>query len=130
MTYCADTDFLIDLKDQDPKAIAKMGHLESKKESLCTTAINIAEFYYGVYRSTDRERALDEANKLLEPFAILELNFMAAKLYGELAGKLRSNMMAPLDLLIVSIALANKQTLITRNSKHFERVPGLRIEGW
>ena len=130
MIYCADTDFLIDLKDQDGKAIAKMEELESKGEAVSTTAINIAEFYYGVYRSNDKERALGDANKLLEPFAVLNLNFGSARLYGELAGKLKSNMISPLDLLIASIALANKQTLITRNVKHFERVPNLQVEGW
>ncbi len=130
MTYCADTDFLIDLKDQDDKAMAKVEELESKGETLSTTAINVAEFYFGVYRSNDKERALIEANALLEPFAILDLDFESARLYGELAGNLKSNMVAPLDLLIASIVLSNKQRLLTRNKKHFTRIPGLNVEGW
>ncbi len=130
MTYCADTDFLIDLKDQDEKAVAKVEDLESRGETLSTTAINVAEFYYGVYRSNNKERSLIEANKLLEQFAILDLDFEAARLYGELAGNLKSNMVAPLDLLIASITLSNKRRLLTRNKKHFERVPGLHVEGW
>jgi tRNA(fMet)-specific endonuclease VapC len=130
MTYCADTDFLIDLKDQNRKAIAKVEELESQGEMLSTTAINVAEFYFGVYRSNGKESALAEANKLFEPFSILDLNFETARLYGELAGNLKSNMVAPLDLLIASIALSNKQRLLTRNKKHFERVPGLHVEGW
>lgn len=130
MTYCADTDFLIDLKDQKEKAIAKVEDLESRGETLSTTAINVAEFYFGVYRSNDKESALIEADKLFEPFSILDLDFGSARLYGELAGSLKSNMVAPLDLLIASIALSNKQRLLTRNKKHFERVPGLNVEGW
>jgi tRNA(fMet)-specific endonuclease VapC len=34
------------------------------------------------------------------------------------------------DLLIASIALANRATLVTRNRRHFEKVPGLSIVNW
>lgn len=34
------------------------------------------------------------------------------------------------DVLIASIALANRATLITRNRKHFERIPNLNIVNW
>jgi tRNA(fMet)-specific endonuclease VapC len=34
------------------------------------------------------------------------------------------------DMLIASIAMANKSTLVTRNTKDFQKVPGLHIENW
>jgi tRNA(fMet)-specific endonuclease VapC len=34
------------------------------------------------------------------------------------------------DLLIASIALARGATLITRNVRHFQLIPGIRIENW
>lgn len=128
--FCADTDFLIGLKDQDEKAIEKMEQLESRGDTVSTTAINIAEFYFGAYRVKDKGTALDQADKLLETLPALPLDFAAAKLYGQLSEKLKSNMIEPLDLLIASIAIANRQTLLTRNMKHFERVPGLTVESW
>jgi tRNA(fMet)-specific endonuclease VapC len=35
-----------------------------------------------------------------------------------------------MDLKIASIALANDATLLTRNTKDFEKVHALRIEDW
>jgi tRNA(fMet)-specific endonuclease VapC len=34
------------------------------------------------------------------------------------------------DLLVASIALANRATLVTRNLRHFREVPGLSLENW
>ena len=34
------------------------------------------------------------------------------------------------DLLIASIALANRATLVTRNLRHFKQIPGLKLENW
>jgi tRNA(fMet)-specific endonuclease VapC len=34
------------------------------------------------------------------------------------------------DLRIAAIALSRDLTLVTGNVRHFERVPGLRIENW
>ena len=34
------------------------------------------------------------------------------------------------DLQIAAICLAHDLTLVTGNVRHFERVPGLRVENW
>ena len=34
------------------------------------------------------------------------------------------------DLLIASVALANEMTLLTRNVRDFQKVPGIRYEDW
>ena len=34
------------------------------------------------------------------------------------------------DLLIGSIALTWRATLVTRNVRHFRQIPGLRVENW
>ena len=61
--------------------------------------------------------------------------FEAAQVYAQKRGLsflliVYSNPIGESDILIASIALANKQTVITRNKRHFERVPGLQVEGW
>ena len=39
-------------------------------------------------------------------------------------------MSTPNDLLIAGISLANNLTLVTRNTREFERVRGRKIENW
>ena len=34
------------------------------------------------------------------------------------------------DLLIASVALANRATLVTRNVRHFKQIPGVQLENW
>lgn len=34
------------------------------------------------------------------------------------------------DLLIASIALAHRATLVTRNLRHFRQIPGLNTDNW
>lgn len=49
---------------------------------------------------------------------------------GQLVSSMRSNTIGDRDLFTTSIAIANRQVLITENKKHFERVAGLDVEDW
>lgn len=129
---CADSDFIVDLDRGRPAAIAKLDELEQRGEPVYTTAINVAELYHGAHSSQKNiDRAVGRIEKILGRFSILNLDYDSAKLWGELTGRLKkSNSIGELDLFITSMALANKQALVTKNKKHFEKVPGLQIEGW
>ncbi|HUG97130.1 MAG TPA: type II toxin-antitoxin system VapC family toxin, partial [Nitrososphaera sp.] len=66
----------------------------------------------------------------LSRFSVLNLDYESARIWGELAERTKSNSIGELDLFIASIAIANKQTLLTRNIKHYERVSDLTVESW
>lgn len=127
---CVDTDFVIDLGRKDQKALKKLLEFEKNGESVFTTVVTVAELYHGANRARDKTRALADVKGDLARFSVLDLSYDSAMLWGELAEKLKSNSIGELDLFIASIALANDQTLITRNKKHFERVPSLNVDGW
>lgn len=127
---CADSDFIADLDRGNPAALAKLDELEGRGEPIYTTTINVAEIYRGAYGSRNRDRAIGRIEKILSRFSVLNLDYESAKLWGEFAERLKSTSIGELDLFIASMAVSNKQALITRNKKHFERVPGLQIEGW
>lgn len=125
---CLDTDFLVAYLRNDPKARSKLEELDSVEEPVHTTIINAFELYKGAFKAKDTHNELTRVDKLLDTFFILMLDRDAAKSAGALHDK--SNPIGESDLLIANIALSNNQTLITKNSKHFERVSGLQVEGW
>jgi tRNA(fMet)-specific endonuclease VapC len=67
---------------------------------------------------------------VLDALELLPLDYESARRASEIDADMKSTPICESDLLIASIAITNKQTLITRNSKHFERVPGLTVESW
>ena len=56
----------------------------------------------------------------------------SAAVYGRIRADLAElgTLIGPNDLLIAAIAQANNLTLITRNTREFSRVAGLKLEDW
>jgi tRNA(fMet)-specific endonuclease VapC len=63
---------------------------------------------------------------------IIPLSEKSAKISAELYSALRQSgsIIDDIDLLIAGIAIENDLTLVTNNQKHFQRIPGLKIENW
>jgi tRNA(fMet)-specific endonuclease VapC len=127
---CLDTDFLIGLERGISQAFSKLESLESEGETIFITAVTVAELYHGAYRAKNKERAVESADKSTLKFNVLDLDARSARLWGELSYKVKSDEIGDLDLFIACISLSHGQTLVTRNARHFERVPGLKVESW
>jgi tRNA(fMet)-specific endonuclease VapC len=108
-------------------AKSKLEDLERRQEPIHTTTINAFEIYKGTYKS-NRTSELAKVEKLFDALIILAFDRNSARLAGNLENK--SNLIGESDILIASIAVSNKQILITRNKKHFEKISGLKIESW
>jgi predicted nucleic acid-binding protein len=52
--------------------------------------------------------------------------------YGEIRCRLEKQgfRIGDMDMFIAATALEEEVTLVTGNVKHFERIPGLKIENW
>jgi len=129
---CLDTDFIIDLLRRKPAAESKLEELTANGDKLTTTPLNASELYKGAYNSS---RQIEEAKKvrsLLETLDILEFSTAASETYGKLSIELerKGNNIGDFDLLIASIALIHGEPLLTKNAKHFSKVPGLAVESY
>lgn len=96
-----------------------------------TTAITIAELLLGVARDEDEQRR-ERVRTLASWLPAISFDRAAAHAYGPLRHGLESTgrRLDERDLMIASICVARDLTLVTGNLRHFERVPGLRLENW
>jgi tRNA(fMet)-specific endonuclease VapC len=95
------------------------------------SSITHAELDFGVAKShSARNRAALE--KFLLPLETLPFGTAAARRYGVLRAHLeqQGTPIGALDTLIAAHALALGITLVTNNTREFDRVPGLRLENW
>lgn len=100
--------------------------------SLFITAVTVSELVFGAHRSERLTENLALVDELLEIVAVLPFDTAAARRHAELKDMLRRAGMplAELDLQIASIALSRGLPLVTHNSAHFNRIPGLILVDW
>jgi len=104
----------------------------SPDEELATTAISVAELTHGANRSIHREDNLARLEVLLSALIILPFDEAAARRFGILKAELEKGgePLDDMDLQIASIALENDLPLVTNNTRHFNRLNGLRLVNW
>ena len=97
------------------------------------SAITVAELEFGARHSDDYEVEVAAVRKILMPFLCFDFD---ATICAESYGRVRHDLDAAgktigaMDLLIAGHALALSATLVTNNTAHFSRVPGLKCANW
>ena len=125
---CLDTDVIIDFLKNKPYAVKAIDELK-RKEEILTTSITVFELLKGIVRLEDEEEKI-KTFQFLGNVRILNFDIVASKKAASVFESLRKegNVMDTLDLMIASIALANNTSILTKNTKHFERVKELKLE--
>lgn len=99
---------------------------------LNTSAIVLAELYYGAQKSANPVKNTDLIDKLKLTISSLPFDGGAAEVYDKLRQELSSRGMTigSNDMLIAATALRYGLSLVTNNTAEFSRVSGLIIEDW
>jgi tRNA(fMet)-specific endonuclease VapC len=81
---------------------------------------------------TGSQRNLDALRRFLAALEIAPFDALAAELCGSVRAWLTSQVtpIGPCDTLIAAHAHAIGVTLVSNNTREFERVPGLKGENW
>jgi len=76
------------------------------------------------------QRLLARTEELLAQIVVVPLDEQAAAQFDRLSAAKGLRKIGRADLLIASIALAHRATLVTRNVRHFRQIPGLTVTNW
>lgn len=105
--------------------------LERAPSQVCISAVTLAELRYGA-----DHRQSKKLHGLIDTFTasvvVMPFDEAAGTAFGSTAADLTraGTPIGELDTMIAAHALSLDLTLVTNNTKHFSRVPGLRIENW
>ena len=105
---------------------------QSALSDLLISSVTTAELYFGIEKSERREHNLEVLETFLLPITVQPFEGDAPKVYGKLRATLerQGTPIGPLDTLIAAHALSLGATLVTNNTREFERVPELKLEDW
>lgn len=106
--------------------------LATSTEDMAVCSVVKAELFYGAFRSNHPQRTLERQQAFLSQFVSLPFQDEDALLAVHIRAQLAKTgtPIGSYDLQIAAIALANDLTLVTHNTREFERVEGLQIEDW
>ena len=130
--YCFDTDVLSATMRREPDLalVRRLAQLPPAEQF--TTAITLGELLFGAERRGSERLRRAVRDLIAGALTVLPFDEPAAEAYGSLRAGLESGgePLAEPDLRIASIALARDLILVTANTRHFDRVPDLRVENW
>lgn len=131
MPYLFDTDAISEAFRRRPSAPYLKWLATIPREDQFTSAMVVAELFEGAFRSPSA--ATHEARiraRVLPAVTVLPFDVATARVFGRIQAALAAHghSIADADGVIAATALHHGLGLVTGNVRHYERVPGLRIE--
>lgn len=125
--YFIETSAIVDYLKGEKKTVETIDNLEGE---LTSSYICLSELYEGIYRVVEKDK-LEKA--VLTFFSgmseIYGADLEIAKTFGKLRALLKKEgkVIEDIDIFIAATCLAHNLTLVTQNTKHFERIKELEI---
>ena len=130
--YLLDTNILSELMRIRPHSRVE-ARFESEPSALFTAAICLEEIRFGAGVGPPGNRLWERAETDVLPFVtVLSFDERVARLAGDLRAdwKRAGTPTGYPDGLIAATAKAFGLTLVTRNTRHFDHVNGLKLDNW
>jgi predicted nucleic acid-binding protein len=127
----------VDLVNSDPGAIEHAKIADEEASLAAISVVSVHEYLFGVYfRYRNEEGTLKvklvSARNDLERFEVIpmtrDVTEISSKMHAELTTGGRQ--IGINDIYIAATAVRYGLSLVTRNTKHFKRIPKLKLEGY
>lgn len=101
-------------------------------QNIAISAVTRAELRFGMEMMDAKDRRRARITLLLDDLPALPWTADAADLFGEIKAKLQreGTPIGDFDTQIGAHALAEDLILVTHNTRHFERIVGLKLDDW
>ena len=131
MKLMLDTNICIAIIKQKPKDILQKFSAYQVGD-ICISSVTLAELRYGVAKSQYQEKNKAALDEFILPLEVAEFNEVTAMFYGKLRATLekQGTPIGALDTMIGAHTLSLNLTLITNNTKEFNRISGLKVIDW
>jgi tRNA(fMet)-specific endonuclease VapC len=133
MRFLFDTDVLSNLCRNTPSPSLRRRLVETPADEQATSSITLGELLFGAHRlGSAGVRYQSQIEALVRNLAVLPFDERSARTYAELRADLERQGagIGDGDTRIASVALTHGLVMVTGNTRHFERVPGLQVENW
>jgi tRNA(fMet)-specific endonuclease VapC len=139
MLYALDTNILTELLKGNARIVA---HYEtvSEEDEIVTTTVSRFEILRGrfasILKAADKaelliaQQRLERDEQRLTRFRLLSISDESADQFDRLRTNKKLKKLGRADLLVARVPLAHDAILVTRNTKDFANVPGLKVENW
>lgn len=130
--YLLDTDicvYLLNGNERIKERIAVVG-----LDSIAVSMLSLGELYFGAYNSQQVANNVTRIRTFFTPPGppLISLDLRAMEYFGRFKATLRKtgHIIGDMDLLIASVAVSRSLIVVTNNTRHFDRVPELKVENW
>ncbi|QTG75175.1 PIN domain-containing protein [Trueperella pecoris] len=130
MTYLLDTNMWIEILRGNARVVDRFGALAT--EQIVLSPIVLGELHVGALKSRRSKEALAQVTAIANTFTHTMINADTAVHYAKIRGALEAagTPIGANDLWIAADALTHRCTLVTHNTREFERIPALKLKDW
>jgi len=131
MRYMLDTNICSYILKNHPASV-KLKFEEVGAGNICTSAIVLAELYYGAARHPKGIVIRREIDNFVSRLVVIPWDEIAADHYGAIRASLEKTgtLVGAMDMLIAAHARSCSATLVTNNLREFNRINGLTSLNW
>ena len=127
MNYLVDSDWVIDALVNIPTAITPLRRLA--KDCIAVSILTFGELYEGAYGSQEPQAEIARIQQFLSGYPVINLSDAIMDQFAKTRSLFRSQgqMIPDIDLMIGVTGVVHNLTVLTRNVRHFGRIPGLAL---